>query len=147
MTVDPYAAPLAKLEDPRLWEPSVPDLVLKQIKNAWVIGTISGACTLAVTLLAIFGTSILGASAWGLLDVALIFGLTFGIYKKSRTCAVLMLVYFVASKIYQITLTDKPSGLVMGVVFIYYFAMGTKGTFAYHRILKAHRSQIAGADF
>lgn len=144
MTADPYAAPRAKLEDAILSVPSVPDDVLKHIKNAWVVGTISGVFTLAVTLFAIFGHSILGYSAWELTDVALIFGLTFGIYKKSRTCAVLMLIYFIAAKIYLITQTGKPSGLVMAVIFAYYFAMGVKGTFEYHRILKAHRSQVGG---
>src|SRR3546814_16243452 len=44
------------------------------------------------------GTEMLGFSAWELFDVALILGLAFGIYKKSRTCAVLMLAYFIVAK-------------------------------------------------
>lgn len=52
--------------------PEVPGEILKKIKNAWVAGIISGCITLAVTLLALSGTSILGFSAWELIDVALI---------------------------------------------------------------------------
>jgi hypothetical protein len=139
MSVDPYAVPRAELLDAASRQPDVPDEVLKHIKNAWIAGAISGTLTLVVTLFAIFGQSILGFTAWELLDVALIFGLAFGIYRKSRTCAVIMLIYFIAAKIILMLQTGQPNGIVMGVIFAYYFAMGVKGTFEYQRILKAHR--------
>src|SRR5512137_1150006 len=71
----------------------------KAIKNAWTAGIISGVLTLIVTIAAMAGYSILGFSALNLLDVAVIGGLTFGIYRKSRTCAVIMLIYFMGSKL------------------------------------------------
>lgn len=114
----------------------VPGEVLKKIKNGWVAGIISGCVTLAVTLLAISGTSILNFSAWELIDVALIFGLTFGIYKKSRTCAVLMLSYFIISKIIIMAETGSPSGIALALVFLYYYFQGMIGTFQYHKLMR-----------
>ena len=136
MSSNPYAAPRANLQASEA-EPAIPADVLKKIKNAWIAGIFSGCVTLAITLLAIGGTSVLGYSAWELIDVALIFGLTFGIYKKSRTCAILMLVYFVVSKI-MLMIDARPStGLVMAIVFIYFYAMGVVGTFQYHKLARA----------
>ena len=102
------------------------------IKNAWIAGIISGVITLIVTVVAMSGYSFMGFSALNLLDVALIFGLTFGIYRKSRVCAVIMLIYFVGSKIYLWMDTGKLSGLPLALLFGYYFFQGMLGTFTYH---------------
>lgn len=102
------------------------------IKNAWMAGIVSGVITLIVTAVAMYGYSFMGFSALNLLDVALIFGLTFGIYRKSRVCAVIMLIYFIGSKIYLWMDTGKLSGLPLALVFGYYFFQGVLGTFAYH---------------
>lgn len=90
MQTNPYSPPVADVEiEPAKIE--VPDIILKRIKNAWITGIVSGSITLIFTLIAMNGSQILGFSIWNLSDVALIFGLTFGIYKKSRACAVAML--------------------------------------------------------
>jgi serine/threonine-protein kinase len=142
MSANRYAPPKSEVEVPEedLSE-SVPDEVLKKIKHAWTAGLISAALTLLMTLLAIFGIKMLGFDAWMLLDVALILGLTYGIYRKSRVCAVLMLVYFIISKILLFAQTGKPNGIVMAVIFLYYYAQGVAGTFAYHKYV-----QEAGAN-
>ncbi len=114
MSSNPYAAPKANLESSEV-PPAIPPEVLKKIKNAWIAGIVSGCVTLAVTLLAISGNHVLGYSAWELLDVGLIFGLTFGIYRKSRTCASSMRVYFAISKVLLMLDGAKPTGIVMSV--------------------------------
>jgi serine/threonine-protein kinase len=114
----------------------VPEEILKKIKHAWVAAVISGCITLVVTLVAMSGTDILGFSAWELIDVALIFGLAFGIYKKSRACAVIMFVYFIASKILLMMQTGRPTGVPLAIIFAYYFWQGIAGTFAYHKLDK-----------
>lgn len=141
MTENPYAAPAAMVAE-RATAADVPEDVLNKIRGTWIAGAICGGITLAVTLLAISGTSILGYSAWELFDVALVFGLTFGIYKKSRVCAVLMLLYFIASKVILTMESGKPNGIVVGLIFLYYFYQGVVGTFAYH---KAIRSPLTSA--
>lgn len=62
-----------------------------QIRSAWIAGTISGVVTLIFTFIL--------ETPGMFIDVLLIFGLTWGIYKKSRICAVIMFIYFILSKI------------------------------------------------
>jgi serine/threonine-protein kinase len=134
MSANRYAPPKSEVEVRKNdLSYSVPDEVLKKIKHAWTAGLISAALTLLVTLLAVFGVKMMGFDAWEFLDVAFILGLTYGIYRKSRVCAVLMLVYFLISKIIIFAQSGKPNGIVMAVVFLYYYAQGVAGTFAYHK--------------
>ncbi|HUJ19713.1 MAG TPA: hypothetical protein VL197_17125 [Nitrospirota bacterium] len=102
------------------------------IKKAWMAGIISGVLTLIVTLAAMSGHSIMGFTALNLVDAVLIFGLSFGIYKKSRTCAVIMLIYFIGSKIYLWKETGSLAGFPLAALFGYYFYQGVTGTFDYH---------------
>ena len=141
MSANRYAPPKAEVEvrEDDLSD-SVPDEVLKKIKHAWTAGLISAALTFLVTLLAIFGVKIMEIDAWQLLDVALILGLAYGIYRKSRVYAVLMFAYFLISKIIMIAQTGKPNGIVMAIIFLYYYAQGISGTFAYHKHLQAARA-------
>ncbi|SRR5712692_487560 len=146
MTSNPYSPPKANVQSSER-EPTIPMEVLKKIRNAWIAGVISGCLTLVVTLVAMGGTSILGYSAWELVDVALVFGLTFGIYKKSRTCAILMLVYFAYSKfILLVENPGKTSGIVMAVIFIYFYALGVVGTFQYHKLARAHANSTPRSE-
>ncbi len=135
-TENVYAAPGASLAEPEF---TVPEDILKKIRTGWIAAVISGLMTLVVTAIAMSGTQIMGFSAWELLDVALIFGLAFGIYKKSRTCAVSMLLYFAMSKIIQVVQTGKSDGLVLGIIFMICFWQAVVGTFAYHTHKKAAR--------
>ena len=114
----------------------VPEVILKKIRNAWVAGLLAACVTLVFSLLAVFGTSIAGFSAWEFIVVALAVGLTFGIYRKSRVCAVAMLVYFIIAKIILISETGNVSGIVIALVFLYFFVQGVQGTFAYHKHIK-----------
>jgi serine/threonine-protein kinase len=84
--------------------------------------------------MAMSGTAVRGFDAWSLLDVALIFGLSFGIYKKSRVCAVLMLAYFIVSKIVLMLEAGKPSGLLVALIFAYFYVQGIRGTVAFHKL-------------
>jgi len=132
---NPYPAPTADAVDP---VSDIPAEILKKIRNAWIAAVVSGCVTLAVILLSISGVvNLFGFSAWELIDVALVFGLAFGIYKKNRICAVVMLVYFIASKIFLISLTGKLTGVPMAVFFGYFFWQGVSGTFAYHKHRKS----------
>jgi hypothetical protein len=110
------------------------DVALKDIKNAWVAGVVSGVLTLGVTLFAMSGYKYLSFDAFSLIDVALTLGLAFGIYKKNRGCAVFMFVYFLFSKYMIITESGSLSSLPLSMVFIYYYFRGVLGTYNYHKI-------------
>ena len=120
---------------PRLNTPaaSVDEDVEKGIKGAVAAGIFSGCVTLLFTVLAVAGVNPVGLDASAFLDVVLIFGLTFGISRKSRACAVILLGYFILSKIYMFSQTRSAAGLPMAFVFAYFYAKGVAATFAWHR--------------
>jgi hypothetical protein len=110
------------------------------IKRAWIAGVISGVITLMFTLIVMRGTQIPGVSAWTLVDVVLVFGLSYGIYRKNRVCAVVMLVYFAISKVYMMVVSGRVVGIGLGLVFMYLFFKGIIGTLEYHRLIKEERT-------
>ncbi len=134
MSSNPYEAPVANVDAVET-ALEVPEEVEKRIRNAVGAGVISGCITLLICLIAMWqGGPIMGLDAWSLIDVVLIFGLTFGIYRKSRTCAVIMLIYYAGMKIMQVVTMHAIGGLIWGIIFSYLFAMGAVGTFQYRKI-------------
>lgn len=134
MEQNPYQAPAAVVSDPAT---AVPQTVERDIRNGWIAGAISGTMTLVFTLAAMSGVAVLNFSAWELADVALIFGLAYGIYRRSRFCAVVMLLYFIYAKIALLENGASVSGMGMAVVFIYFYARAIVGTFRYRKIVAA----------
>lgn len=105
----------------------------KHIKRAWIAAVVSGSVMLVVVLVTISGTQIMrGLDAWAFLDVVILFGFAFGIYKRSRTCAILLTAYAFVNECYMIANDQKPSPLRL--IFIYYFFRGILATFAYHKL-------------
>ena len=108
------------------------------IKIAWIAGLISGVLTLIFALIPEDMIRL-----WALVDVLLIFGLTFGIYKRSRVCSILMLLYFVFSKLLMWGEMGRAAGLPIAMIFGFFFFHGIRGTFAYHKIVDLERSAEA----
>jgi len=135
-----YSPPKAVVDDVAVDVGSeVPDKVLKKIRTAWIACLVSAGMTLVMVAVVIAtGRSTLGLQGpIDLVDVAFILGMAFGISRKSRVCAVLMLVYFAFSKYLIIRATGQVSGVWLGVVFLYFYAQGVVGTFEYHKLRKA----------
>jgi hypothetical protein len=61
---------------------------------------------------------------------------TFGIYKKSRVSAILMLVLFAANKVIFWLEAGTASGLPLALVFLWLNTQGVIGAFQYHRLVK-----------
>lgn len=61
--------------------------------------------------------------------------LSLGVWYKSRVAAVILLCLYIADKIYMFPET-KGSGLLISILFIYYFAKAMQGTFVYHKLKK-----------
>lgn len=107
------------------------------IKRAWIAAVVSGTWTLAFTLLAMltddkrtFGGLF---DAWTFIDVAIAYALAFGIYRKSRTCAVLMLAIFILGQVVARLEISSIGGILVPLIFVYLFAQGIRGTFVYQR--------------
>jgi hypothetical protein len=101
------------------------------IKIAWIAGIVCGVTTVIFSLL-----NLLGFNEWNLLDAGIIFGLSFGVYKKNMACAVILFIYFIGAKVSQIyeedPLTSVRQVVIFGIMFGYMFFQGIRGTFAYH---------------
>jgi len=109
----------------------------KHIKRAWIVGTISGSLTLLLLLIASLSDDFLpqlGLDLWSLIDVALIFGLAYGIYRKSRTCAIILFGYFIISKIFMMIEMGQVGSLAISLLFLYFLFQGIRGSWAYHRL-------------
>lgn len=133
---NPYEAPKASLEPPG-GGAEVPQDVLKKIRNGWIAALISGCFTLVIALVAMNGLDITGLGGPELfIDVVLIFALTYGIYRKSRIAATIMLIYFIFSKIVIWQETGRPNGLLVALIFLYFYTQAMIATFQYHKLTK-----------
>lgn len=141
----PYAAPRAELQSPASIE--VPKDILKKIRVGWIAAVITGAMTLVMMLIAI-NTDVLNEvfDIWSSVDVVLVFGLAYGIYRKSRIAASSMFVYFLISKIILIMESGQPGGMVITVLFIYFYFRAMIATFQYHAYLRSIGNNRASGE-
>ena len=108
-----------------------------KIRNAWGAAVVSGVMSL-IFLLASFvadKTGRAGFDTLDLIDISMFFILAIGIYLRSRTAAVAMFFYFLATKL---VLWSTPEGMNGGwvlfdLLFLYFFFEGIRGTLAFHR--------------
>jgi len=136
-TPNPYESPSATVEEaPLPPERDIPDEIARPIRHGWIAACVSGTLTLLMVVVGPMVDDGARFDAWNLLDVGLIALLAFGIYKRSRTAATVMLAYFVLSKILIMVETGKPSGLVVGLLFAIFYFRAMTATFRYHRFLK-----------
>ena len=102
----------------------------KRIKHAVIAGITSTVITVVFAILGLLGTDLTA-----LIDAAIIAGLTFGVYKKNRGCAIAVFAIWVLEKLTQwILYPDSLFGLPIAILFGYFFYEGILGTFEYHRI-------------
>ena len=110
----------------------------KHIKNAWIVGIISASVTLLFSAIGAYSETYRfksGYDTWSLFDVALIAGLTFGIYKRNRLCALSLLIYFVLTKLAYAAHTGKFAHGIGALLFGYFFFQGTRAAFQIHKHL------------
>ena len=88
-----------------------------------------------LAILSFFGIKIWGTDFWILLDVAIVGALAYGIYRFSRTCAVLMFVYYLLLCVVMLGKSGIGS-VIIRAIFLYYFGTGTMGIFKYHKLTK-----------
>jgi hypothetical protein len=102
------------------------------IAAGWITAGLSGLLT---GYLAYRGAANL--NPMNFVDALLLLGLAFGIFRKSRTCAVLALIYYVINQIARVKLLHggvPMGGLLLGVgVFVLLYGLSIVGTFAWHR--------------
>ena len=120
---------MTKEEKKIFWQHQVPAKVRQNIYLGFGVACFSTAVTIIYALL-------INPFMW--LDVVLNGALALGIgLGKSRVCAVVMLVYFIISKLLMLEVMTA-SSLVMAAGMVILYACAVQGTSAYHRLLEEH---------
>lgn len=105
----------------------------KAVKNAVIAALVSAGVTAVLSVFTIFtNVEVLPVSPAFFVDIVVMLGLAFGVYKKSRVCAVLLLLYYLIGQISVWLSLGNVSSLPMALVFCYFYVQGIRGTFAYH---------------
>lgn len=137
---DPYQPPSASL-DIAVAEIEPSAEIAKKIKGAWIAGCVSAGITLLFVLISLgAGSAIMGINGWAFVDIGIILGLAYGVYRKSRTCAVLLFLFFLLEKIAMLASAKSVGSVPIALIFIYLYGRGMVGTFQYHRERKAAAS-------
>ncbi|RJR20919.1 MAG: hypothetical protein C4581_02665 [Nitrospiraceae bacterium] len=110
----------------------------RKIRHARIAAMVCGTITLAGSVTLIrnqLQTGLTLINLLSLLDAAFIFSMAYGIYRKSRICAVLMFEYFLLSKIFSLSVSAHISSgvIVIGMIFLFFLYQGITGTYAYHK--------------
>ncbi|WP_291569000.1 MULTISPECIES: hypothetical protein [unclassified Clostridium] len=108
---------------------------LNYIKSAWGLAIACSLITLlGITISVLGNNNFLGLSLYGLIDVVLLLGLGFGVYKKSRVCAVILFIYFTLGKLYMLSSgMSNIGGLIISIAFGTCYFQGIRGTIHYHK--------------
>jgi hypothetical protein len=109
------------------------ELKEKHVTRAWIAASISAGLTLIFGAFAAAGVMVApGLDAWILLDAAILAGLAYGVWKRSRICAVLLFIYSIVNEIY-LALDETSHFSLLRVVFIYFYLRGAIQLFLDHR--------------
>jgi hypothetical protein len=101
----------------------------RMVACGWIAATIAGLATLVISLTASFGLT-----HYNLVDAGLLLGLAYGIYRRSRTCAVLALAYHILNRtVLFMRMSDLPPiTIVLTLIFATLYVLGVIGTFVHH---------------
>lgn len=114
---------------------------IKATRNGAIAACISGALTLGIMLVAMYGDSSGTLAYWNspliLFDVAIAFGCAFGIYKKSRAASIFIFIYFIFAKLVTGIETGRVSGIGTALVFLYFYGRAIQGAYVFHKVEKA----------
>lgn len=114
---------------------------IKATRNGAIAASISAAVTLIIVLIAISADAEGRLAIWNdplnLIDVLMILGCAVGMYRKSRVASVLIFFYFIVAKIIIAVETKSMGGIMISLVFLYFYAKAIQGSFVFHRLEKA----------
>ena len=114
------------------WKNEAPQKIKSQILTAVTWGYISAALTVIYAVM---------VNPLMLIDV--VFGLTLTIIlhvAKSRICAVMLTIYFIYSKIVQISEGGSKGGYFLAIVIIIAYGASVIGTFKYQKLWKQYKN-------
>ena len=101
----------------------------RMVACGWIAAAIAGFATLIFSLAESFGLN-----HYNLVDAAILLALAYGVYRRSRTCAVLALAYHILNRVmlYAGTRDVPPITMVITLVFAALYVLGVIGTFVHN---------------
>ena len=108
-------------------------LAEKHVTRAWMAASIQAGLTFIVGVLAAAGVFVApGFDAWLLVDAAILAALAYGVWKRSRICALLVLIYAIGNEAY-LALQETSHFSILRLILIYFYFRGTIQLFREHR--------------
>lgn len=138
MEQNPYSAPAADVQaSPAAPLGKAPDNVLRRIKVGWIVAALCAAFNLIGGLVALKnGNTVAGIVT--VIEAAFIAALAYGVQRKHRVAACVLLAYYALIRI-AFLLTGHLDGAVIGVIVVLVYLSAARGTFQYHRWLQQER--------
>jgi len=139
MAENPYAAPHAHGAPSAASLAKAPDIILHMIMAGWIVAGANAAINL-ITAILIFATGhpSVGFGIVVSVDVVVMGALAYGVSRKSRVAALLLLGYYLLGRV-LILITGNASNLTFAVLALLAYLAAAKGTFDYHRWLQQER--------
>ena len=115
---------------------------IKATKTGALIAVAAGILGLGLTFYALSSNASGFIGLWNdpltFFDIILIFILAFGVYKKSRTAAVVLVFYHIFSRIYFMVEGMQLSGvtIIVSLIILYFYVKSVQGAFVFHKIEK-----------
>ncbi len=139
---NPYAPPAtADVPGPLLIQ-GVPEDIRKKIKGGWLAAVVIGVMTLVHLILVLQVDGFL--MIWALAGVVFSFLMAVGIFVKSRTCAVLMFLFFMTKQIIIVVIEGTPSVMwIAAMLLAVCLFQAIQGTFRYHSWKNGWKKAVA----
>ena len=80
-------------------------------------------------------------SYFGFFEALIVMVLTRGVYYKSRLSAIILLLFFVATKAFSLLYGQRP-GLVVALVYLIFFILFSEGIYGTHQYYKTGKNVI-----
>ena len=106
-------------------------MINKRLPRLFITGAGSAAIFAGVLTTGASLLSVYGFNVWSLLDAAAFFGLAYGVFRKSRTCAIILFAYYLTDRVEMWRETHdvvKAFGWLPIMIAVIYF-LGVLGTF------------------
>ncbi len=128
---NPYSPPATAMAPAQVPVRELPEDILKKIKGGGIAAVVIGIMSLVYVILVLQVDGFL--LTWALAGVVFSFLMAVGIFVKSRTCAVLMFLFFMAKQTIIVVLEGTPSVMwVAAMLLAVCLFQAIQGTFRYH---------------
>ena len=103
--------------------------VERGLRDAWRMGLLAAAISFTLTIVYASGAGLARVALWSWLDVAILVLLSFTVRQGSRIGAILLLAYYLVSKIVFWVDEHAFIGVPLAIFFVYFFWQGVRAAF------------------